>query len=157
LEIYQIKEQILKWLSQEKDWNIQVNPETDYYFCCTVKMSEAGGCNVCIERDIDRVNVISNGKFTEGDAINYKLSPKKKKEEFWIALKTNLVHVGVNVDPKPDFENLETIQVAKLIYFDALSQDKLVNTMLKVTDAMDLIQLIYRNFSEEMSRQSQMG
>jgi hypothetical protein len=39
-------------------------------------------CNVCIEKDIDRVNVIASGKFSEADAMNYKLSPKHKRISF---------------------------------------------------------------------------
>jgi hypothetical protein len=95
----EVKNQILEWLSKEGNWNIQVNPDPNYYFLCLVKMSERMGCNVCIEKHIDRVNVIASGKFSETDAINYKLSPKDKKDKFWIDLKMNLVHLGVNVDP----------------------------------------------------------
>jgi hypothetical protein len=47
------------------------------------------GCNVCIENDIERVDVIANGIFSESDAIKYKLAPKSKKEDFWIDLKMN--------------------------------------------------------------------
>ena len=99
------------------------------------------------------MDVIANGKFSESDAIRYKLAPKNKKDDFWVDLKMNLVNVGVNVDPKPDIENLQSIQIAKLIYFDRWSQDRLINTMLRVTEALELTELIFRNFSEKMSQQ----
>ena len=117
-------------------------------------MSDNIGCNVCIEKDIDRVNIMATGKFSEEDAVNYKLSPKHKKEKFWIDLKMNLVHVGVNVEAIPNLEILDSIQIAKLIYFDRWSQDRLTNSMLKVSDSLELVQLIYRNFSEMMSQQN---
>ncbi len=46
-----------------------------------------------------------------------------------------LVLVGVNFNPMPNIENLQSIQIAKLIYFDRWSQDRLINTMLKVAEA----------------------
>lgn len=149
----EVKDQIIKWLSKEKNWSFQEHPDLNYYFTCKVKMSERMGCNVCIENDIERVDVIANGKFSESDAIRYKLAPKNKKDDFWVDLKMNLVNVGVNVDPKPDIENLQSIQIAKLIYFDRWSQDRLINTMLRVTEALELTELIFRNFSEKMSQQ----
>lgn len=69
------------------------------------------------------------------DSIKYKLAPKNKKDDFWIDLKMKLVLVGVNVNPMPNIENLQSIQIAKLIYFDRWSQDRLINTMLKVAEA----------------------
>ncbi|HET7344559.1 MAG TPA: DUF2299 family protein [Nitrososphaeraceae archaeon] len=68
--------------------------------------------------------------------MNYKLSPEK--DEFWIHLRMNLIYVGINVAAIPDIESLESIQLTKPIYFDGLSQDKLIDVILRVTDALEL-------------------
>jgi hypothetical protein len=34
-------------------------------------MSERIGCNVCIEKDIDRIDVIGSGKVEGDDALRY--------------------------------------------------------------------------------------
>ena len=149
----EVKDQIIRWLSYEKNWSFQEHPDPIYYFTCKVQMSESLGCNVCVENDIERVDIITNGKFSQSDSIKYKLAPKNKKDDFWLDLKIRLVHVGVNVNPMPDIENLRSIQIAKLIYFDRLSQDRLINTMLKVAEALELTELIFRNFSERMGQQ----
>ncbi len=153
MEREEIKNDILNWLSKETAWNIQISIDTLYYFVCIVKMSERMGCNICIEKNIDRVDVIANGKFSKEDNTNYKLSPKHEKERFWTTLKLSIIPLNVNIEPIPDIENLETIQIAKLIYFDGWSQNRLINTMLKVTNALESAELIYRNFSERMNQQ----
>ena len=69
----EVKEQILKWLSQEQDWKVEVSTDPYYYFTCLVRLSESMGCNICIENRIERVNVIGNAMLSQSDRINYKL------------------------------------------------------------------------------------
>jgi hypothetical protein len=147
----EVKEQILKWLSQEQDWKVEVSTDPYYYFTCLVRLSESMGCNICIENHIERVNVIGNAMLSQSDRINYKLSAEK--DEFWIDLRMNLIHVGINVAAIPGIESLESIQLTKPIYFDGLSQDKFIDVILRVTDALELAELIFRNFSDAMSQQ----
>lgn len=152
----EIKHQIIDWLSQEKDWQILISTrdgEHYYYFSCRVQLTKDMSCNVAIERDVDRVNVIANGKFTDDDVTSYKLSPSKG--HFWIDLKVNLMHIGVNITPSPSVEELESIQLAKPIYFDGWSQDKLIEMILKVKDTLELVEFKFHLFAEAMNQQRQ--
>lgn len=61
----EVKDQLIRWLSYEKSWSFQEHPDPNYYFTCKVQMSEGLGCNVCTENDIERVDIIANGKFSK--------------------------------------------------------------------------------------------
>jgi hypothetical protein len=149
----EIKQQILQWIAQEQDWKIEVSNDHYYYFACLIRLGHDMSCNVCIEQHIERVNIIANAKLSERDRLNYKLTPGREK--FWIDLKMNLIHVGVNVTAFPEVENLESVQLAKTIYFDGWTQDKFIDTILKVTDALEMTELIFRNFSDTMTHRLQ--
>jgi hypothetical protein len=152
----EIKNQILDWLSQEKDWQVVASKEEEehyYYFSCRVELTKDMSCNVAIEKDVERVNIIANGKFSENDVTSHKLSPSRKN--FWIDLKVNLIHMGVNVAVNPNVEQLDSIQLGKPIYFDGWSHDKFIETILKVTDALELVEFTFHLFAEAMSQQRQ--
>jgi hypothetical protein len=152
----EIKKQVLDWLSQEKDWKIEINSEEEehyYYFSCKVELKKGMSCGVAIEKDVERVNIIVNGKFSENDVTSYKLSPSRRN--FWIDLKVNLMLIGVNVTPNPNMEELESIRLAKPIYFDGWSHDKFIETILKVTDAVEMVQFTFHLFGETMNQQRQ--
>jgi hypothetical protein len=99
------------------------------------------GCNIALEKDIDRINIIGNGQLSTEDAKKYINVPKNKKDLFWIDLRMSVLPLGVLITPRPDHEKLESIQAARVIYFDGLSQDNFINTILKVTDALEIIEL----------------
>ncbi len=89
-------------------------------------------CDVGVEKDVDRVNIMVNPVIAEDDASSYKLTPKSNKYMFWTRVRIGLAQMGVNVAPIPNVDDLESLQVNKPIYFDGWSQDKFVETMLKV-------------------------
>lgn len=151
----QVKEQIIEWLNEEQqDWQFRISKNEEvYYFSSLVKLGETLGCNVCIDKNIDRVIVVSIAKLSEQDGKSYRLTPQRKK--FWTDLKMKLVPIGVSVNALPDLDNLESIQLIKLIYFDAWSRDKLIESILKVADALELTQLVFNNFAESVSRLDQ--
>ena len=148
MEREQVKQQILDWLSQEQrqqDWEVDVSDrDRHYYFSCLVRLSEKIGCNVCIDKDIERVIVITNATLPTNDIMRYKQSPDKLR--LWTDLKMNLVLIGVNIVANPDVENLDSIQLIKTIYFDGWSRDRFMDTILKVTDGLELSELIFANF-----------
>jgi hypothetical protein len=152
----EIKHQIVGWLAQEKDWRVVISTSEEeryYYFSCKVDLPGGLGCNVAIERDVERVNIIANGVFSENDVTSYKLNPSRKN--FWIDLKVNLMHIGVNVHANPSVEELVSIQLSKPIYFDGWSHDKLIEAILKVTDGLELVEFTFHLFAEAASQQRQ--
>jgi hypothetical protein len=157
----EIKQQILQWLSQEKQWQVVVSKEEDrkisdyYYFFCKVILSGDMNCDVGIEKDVDRVNIMVNPVIAQPDASSYKLSPKPDKYMFWIQVRISLAQMGVNVVAIPNVDDLASLQVNKPIYFDGWSQDKFVEAMLKVTDAVEVAELYFKTFAQDMRQRGQ--
>jgi hypothetical protein len=63
--------------------------------------------------------------------------------------------MGVNVVAIPNVDDLASLQVNKPIYFDGWSQDKFVETMLKVTDAVEVAELYFKTFAQGMRYRGQ--
>jgi hypothetical protein len=157
LEREQVKQQILYWLSEEQkkqklDVKIGSN-EHYYYFACIVIFESGLGCNVCIEKDIERVNIITNAVLGETDRSSYRLTPDKAK--LWVSWKIENLRIGVNVVANPDVENLQNIQLSKVIYFDSWSRDKLMEAVIRITDALEPANFIFGSFSQNVSKRRQ--
>jgi hypothetical protein len=152
----EIKQQILDWISQEKDWKVELfdekvqEEENNYYFYSRVILSENTNCNVAIEKNVERVNVMVNAAFAKDDASSYKLS--RDRHRFWIDMRISLAQMGVNVAAIPNVEELAGLQVSKLIYFDGWSHDKFIETLLKVTDGLIVAEFYFKNFADSMRR-----
>jgi hypothetical protein len=155
----EIKQQMLNWLSQEKDWQVMVSKEYEerynYYFFCRVIFSEDMNCSVAIEKDVERVNIMIDAPFVEDDASSYKLSPTPDKGRFWLQMKITLAQIGVNVAPIPNVEQLARLQVNKPIYFDGWSHDKFIETLFKVADGIEVAELFFKSFAESMRQRHQ--
>jgi hypothetical protein len=149
---------ISEWLSKEKDWTTSLNEhETNYEMGWKIVMMGGMGCNIGLEKDIDRINIIGNGQLSTEDAKKYKLVPKDKKDLFWIDLRMSVLPLGVQISPRPNHESLEKIQIGKVIYFDGLSQNNLIDGLLKVTDALEIIELRISLFSRIVSQTNRQG
>jgi hypothetical protein len=149
----EVKKNISTCLSQGTQWRVQPNrADGHYYFVWNV---EAGRipATVCIESDVVRVNIICNGSFDESDKTAYKLT--LDKHLFWSNLKMHTFPMGVIVNALPNVEELENVQFIKMIYFDALTQDNLINTIIRVIDALEIGGFAFRRFIESLERRRQ--
>src|SRR5918995_5010076 len=91
----EIKQQILRWMSQEKQWQLVVSMKQEeitryYYFFCVVIFSKDQNCGVGIEKDVDRVNIMIDATIAENDVSSYKISPPHDKGKFWLDVKASL-------------------------------------------------------------------
>jgi hypothetical protein len=149
----EIKENISKWLSQETQWKIKSSGNDPiYYFAWNVELSEVPAA-ICIEKNIDRVDIISNAKLEKDDMTAYKLTPDRRR--FWSNLKMFTFPIGVMVNALPNSEQLENIQFVKMIYFDALTQDNLMNSLIRISDAMEIGGFVFRRFIESLEKRRQ--
>lgn len=159
----EIKEQIDTWLreeNKEKDWEIKQEKMNEYYYSCTltkiidqiiegeIQKTEAGLCTICIDKDIERVILFTIIKFSKSDSTNYKLS--LEKTEFWFDLRLQLIPLGVGINPIPDIDNIEKIQLTKIIYFDGWSRDRFMNDILIMMDATEIVEILFKKFSNYM-------
>jgi hypothetical protein len=162
----EIKEQIKTWLAEEiktQDWKIIHNEDDPYYYYwCTITRTrtviqkiekqiekiEISLCTACIEKDIERVILFNNIKFSKSDSTNYKLS--LEKEKFWYDVRLRLMPLRVNINAIPDIENIEQIELRKIIYFDGWSRDRFMNDFFTMIDAAELVELLFIRFSNYM-------
>jgi hypothetical protein len=144
------KENVSRWLSQEGEnqWKVQPNGnDPRYYFTWNVELAGIPAV-ICIEKKVDRVDIIGNIMLEEDDMTAYKLTPDRQR--FWTNLKMHTFPIGVMVNAIPNSDQLETIQFAKMIYFDALTQDNLMNTLIRIFDAMEIGEFVFRRFIESL-------
>ena len=58
------------------------------------------------------------------------------------------MQMGVSTDLYPSFEELESINISNFIYFDGFSRNKFIHEIYKLADAMDLIFIMWKKFTE---------
>jgi hypothetical protein len=145
LESTEIDSKIVKWLELE-GWQFEKLDEPNYYSLYRTFQNEYSGFDVGIEKKIERVNIFVKTGFTEKDRNSFMLSPDKIS--FWIDLKEKLMLLGVStkIDPEDNVDKLKSIELSRSIYFDALTQDKFIDTSTKVTDGLALCNLMWRKF-----------
>lgn len=160
----EIKEQIKVWLTEEtktQNWNLKQHENDPYYYYCytitriiypkieeKIEKIEISLCTACIDKDIERVFLLNIIKFSKSDSTNYKLS--LEKEKFWYDVRLRLMPLGVGIQAFPDIENIEQIQLRKIIYFDGWSRDRFMNDFFTMIDAAELVELLFRKFSNYM-------
>ena len=161
----EIKEQIKTWFVEEtkmQHWKIVHNEnDLNYYYYCTItkiinqvieekiEKIESGLCTICIDKDVERVILFTNIKFSKSDSTNYKLS--LEKEKFWNDVRLRLMPLRVGIYAIPDIDNIEQLQLRKIIYFDGWSRDRVMNDFFTMIDAAELVELLFRKFSNYMS------
>ncbi len=144
----EIKKQILEWLSQEKDWKVPTSGEDavhGYYFSCRVELPDGTSCNVGIEQETERVNIITNVLLPIKDIVSNRIH--LDSVHFLDALEFNLSERKVQVVPTPDIENVDSLQLAKVIYFHEWSYDKFISAVHDVIDAIRTSEDLFRRFS----------
>ncbi len=154
----EIKQQILRWLSHEKigKWQLVGRMRKSVAiitFYARLIFLKDMNCDVAIEKDVYCVNVMVNPVIAKDDESIYKLSPKPDKYNFWIQVRVNLALMGVNINPISNVDDLTGLQENKPIYFDGWSHDKFIETMLKVTDAVEVAELYFEIFAQSMRQQ----
>ncbi len=140
----EIKEKVIKWITDE-NWSYNIVNDPNFYFLCKVS-SDQNIVHIGIEKRIDRITIHYTVTLTQNLHNSYKLAIDK--EDFWFDLKVELILLGVNANAIPNFNELQTIDVFTMIYFDAFSQDRFINSIIKIIDAMELCLFMWKKFVE---------
>jgi len=152
-ERIKIIKKIQDWLRPE-GWVVEIINQPNYEFAIQVKQNVNSGFFVLVQKYVDRVIILTRIGFSIEDRNSYKLS--KNKKQFWLNLKTNLILLGVMTKITPDLDNLETIELNRVIYFDGMdSKDKFFENITKVTDALALCNLAFEQFKSSISPSNQ--
>ncbi|MBA3750784.1 MAG: DUF2299 family protein [Nitrosopumilus sp.] len=140
----EIKEKITKWIVDE-NWSYNIIDDPNFYFLCNI-VDDQNIVYVGIEKRIDRITIHYPVTLTQNLHNSYKLAIDK--EDFWFDLKVELMLMDVNANAIPNFEELQTIDVFIMIYFDAFLQDKFIHSVIKIIDAMGLCLYMWKKFVE---------
>jgi hypothetical protein len=145
-EIIQLQIQV--WLAQEENLEIVSSGEDmrhGYIFSWRVHRTELRGCNVNIENNVERVSITTNVNLAEIAANRIIVNTI----DFLGALELNLEERGarVQVDATPDIEHLDSLQFGRVISFDELTRDGLIDAIQNVIDSIDLAQDLFARFS----------
>ena len=145
-EIIQLQIQV--WLVQEENLEIVSSGEDmrhGYIFSWRVQRTELRGCNVNIENNVERVSITTNVNLAEIAANRIIVNTI----DFLGALELNLEESGtrVKVDATPDIEHLDGLQFGRVISFDEMTRDGLIDAIQNVIDSIDLAQDLFARFS----------
>jgi hypothetical protein len=145
-----IQQQIQGWLAQEENLEIMSSGEDmrhRYFFSWRVQRTELRECNVNIENNVERVNIITNVNLPGAEIAANRIIVNTI--DFLGALELNLEERGarVQVVATPDIEHLDGLQFGRVISFDELTRDGLIDAIQNVIDSIDLAQDLFARFS----------
>ena len=141
----EIDTNIQKWMSEEQDWTYQIENGIGFRKGYVVTLKNCKRIGIIID-NIDRITIQTKDKIPDDYLNSYKLSPNKY--DFIYDLKIYLMGMDVALELIPDIEKLESTNIFTLIYFDGFSRDKFINSILKIADAKDLINIMWKRFTD---------
>jgi hypothetical protein len=147
-----IQRQIQGWLAQEENLEIVSSGEDmrhGYFFTWRVLRTELKGCNVGIENNVERVNIITLVNLPAAEIAANRI--RVNTIDFFSALEFNLEQrgAGVQVVPTPDIEHLDSLQFGRVISFDEMTRDGLIDAIHNVIDAIDVAEDLFARFSTQ--------
>jgi hypothetical protein len=141
----QVATKIREWLEAEK-WKLSEFRDANFQLAFKIVLSSGREIYLGLEKSVERLT-IQNTLLIPPDVKNiYKLSPNRYK--FLNELKVHLMQMEVSTEIYPSFEELESINIANFIYFDGFSRNKLIHEIYKLSDATDLIFIMWKKFTE---------
>ncbi len=139
----EIKQKIVTWIN-ENNWSHTEFSTPTVYFHCIINLKDGRKYNIVIEKIIDRIDFISTIDVPEDYQSSYKLS--KDKYKFWTDLKVNLMLMDISTMVYPNLEELKTLEISAVLYFDAFSQDRFMQLTNKFADAIGLCNIMWKKF-----------
>ncbi len=146
--VYELENKIAGWLENES-WAYIKSESPDYDFMYTVTLPSETKVTVGFEQKLDRVVILNLIGIPEDLQKSYKLSPIKY--DFFYELKINLTLMDVLVEVQPSMEEFSMINLAKFIYLDGFSRDRLINSIWKIANATELCNISWTRFTDESS------
>ncbi|MDQ4073493.1 MAG: DUF2299 family protein [Thermoproteota archaeon] len=146
--VYEIENKIASWLESES-WTVVKSKSPDYDFMYTVTLPSDSKVTIGFEQKLDRIVILNLIGIPEDLQKSYKLSPIKY--DFFYELKINLTLMDVLMEVQPNIEGFNMINLAKFIYMDGFSRDKLINCIWKISNATELCNISWTRFTDESS------
>ena len=152
----QVQERIQGWLVEE-NYAVKVQEDPKAYF--VIAAQHPAGIGLAVGQEIgkkDRLLIQGGLNFDEDTRSRLRNLPEKDRENLLWDIRFSLINIGVQfviVNGK-----LPTaIQISKLLYYDGLSKDRLMELTQKVTDATLLVLWKFqRKFGAPAPKQEQM-
>jgi hypothetical protein len=133
-------DKVIRWLRDEgytPEDVTDMHPNTAYF--AKVMINKRSGFHVGFStKQLDSV-VISEMIAKDKDYQNaYKLLPALDQTDFFYDLKLALLQMNVTFNLENGFRELQSVTVAKPIYFDGLTKDKFFDTVFTVHRAIEI-------------------
>ena len=141
----EVVSKIREWLKAEK-WKLSEFSDANFQLAYKIVLSSGKEIYLGLEKSVDRITIQNTLPLPPDIKIIYRLSPNKSK--FLNELKIHLMQMEVSTEIYPSFENLESINLANFIYFDGFSRNKLIHEIHKLADAIDLVFIMWKKFTE---------
>ena len=141
----EVVSKIREWLIAEK-WKLSEFSDANFQLAYKIILSSGKEIYLGLEKSVDRITIQNTLPLPPDIKIIYELSPNKSK--FLNELKVHLMQMEVSTEIYPSFEKLEAINLANFIYFDGFSRNKLIHEIHKLVDAIDLVVIMWKKFTE---------
>ena len=151
----EVIEKIQKWIGEE---GYESSVVQQAYADFQIDLRNPAGSIIVPKNKIDCVTFATYIQLGPDDKNAFSdLKDKEKKLEILSDLQRSLIAINVEYSFSPDFDSLEKVAITKNVYFDALTKDKLVDTIFalrRATAAVGLMcqQLQGRYYSNSNTR-----
>jgi hypothetical protein len=139
----QIKTKVLQWLNEEDRSPTELDdPSTELNIA--VPIQENGSISVIFRREKkDSVYLVARISFSPLDKQAFSKLPPDRKKSFTDELNHLLLLVNVEYSLLPNAEIMESVNLSKAIYFDALTKDRFFDTILLIRRSIEIAKWCY--------------
>ena len=139
----EIVERIIEWLNVESIAYTLKENDSDR-FRATIELNQ----NLKIDIQLtsqrpDCITLLTHAYLEPDDQRAYFRLEWERKESFLRAVRWALLNIDVDHQISPNADTLQSISIAKTIYFDGLTRDRFFNSVLLLKRAFGLLDLAY--------------
>lgn len=138
----EVIDKIRRWISEEGLNSASIdNAYADFHVDIGINSFKV---NVIINKNkIDSLIIYTKSDFSTLDQKAYSGLSKDDKRSFTLDLKFSLSQLNIAYAIQPDENNIKSIYMQKVIYFDGLTKDKFFDTIFYIVSGINVVSLTY--------------
>ena len=139
----EIVERIIEWLNVESIAYTLKENDSDR-FRATIELNQNLKIDIQLTNQRpDCITLLTHAYLEPDDQRAYFRLEWERKESFLRAVRWALLNIDVDHQISPNADTLQSISIAKTIYFDGLTRDRFFNSVLLLKRAFGLLDLAY--------------
>jgi hypothetical protein len=146
-EIEQIIQKVQTWINEEQGWKFEVSQNNNALVNMVVHPNDFQNVNVLFDRvQPHKLIIKTTADFDEDDKRSYFILTEDEKKEFLLDIEILLIQINVIyiISPEPP-RKIDSIELTKQIYFDALTRDKFFDGILAILRGLQVVRLNYNS------------